>query len=89
MQKCNKPLAVSVLRVLTPGELRRAGRAIWWDQQHLPALFPHAALITDPSRRALLDRVMARFTERVVPAFPRLRSQVIHNDVTRRRLAHR
>ena len=59
-----------------------AGRAIWWDQQHLPALFPHATLITDPSRRALLDRVMARFTERVVPAFPRLRSQVIHNDVT-------
>jgi 4-aminobutyrate aminotransferase-like enzyme/Ser/Thr protein kinase RdoA (MazF antagonist) len=59
-----------------------AGRAIWWDQQHLPALFPHAALITDPSRRALLERVMARFTERVVPAFPRLRSQVIHNDVT-------
>ena len=59
-----------------------AGRAIWWDQQHLPALFSHAGLITDPSRRALLDRVIARFTERVVPAFPRLRSQVIHNDVT-------
>ena len=59
-----------------------AGRVIWWDQQHLPALFPHAALITDSSRRALLHRVTARFTERVVPAFPRLRSQVIHNDVT-------
>lgn len=59
-----------------------AGRAIWWDQQHLPALFPHAALITDPSRRALLERVIGRFTERVVPAFPHLRAQVIHNDVT-------
>ena len=59
-----------------------AGRTIWWDQQHLPALFPHAGLITDPSRRALLEKVMARFTERVVPAFPTLRSQVIHNDVT-------
>ena len=59
-----------------------AGRAIWWDQQHLPALFPQAALITDPSRRALLGRVMDRFADRVVPAFPRLRSQVIHNDVT-------
>ena len=59
-----------------------AGRAIWWDQQHLPALAPHAALITDQSRRALLARVMDRFTELVVPAFPRLRAQVIHNDVT-------
>lgn len=59
-----------------------AGRAIWWDQQHLPALFPHAGLITDPSRRALLDRVIARFEERVLPAFPTLRSQVIHNDLT-------
>ena len=59
-----------------------AGRAIWWDQRHLPALVPYAALITDPSRAALLERVIARFTERVVPAFPRLRSQVIHNDVT-------
>jgi 4-aminobutyrate aminotransferase-like enzyme/Ser/Thr protein kinase RdoA (MazF antagonist) len=59
-----------------------AGRAIWWDQQHLPTLFPHAALVTEPSRRALLERVMARFAERVVPAFPRLRAQVIHNDLT-------
>jgi 4-aminobutyrate aminotransferase-like enzyme/Ser/Thr protein kinase RdoA (MazF antagonist) len=59
-----------------------AGRQIWWDQQHVPALFPHAELITDPARRALLDRVMARFEERVVPTFPKLRSQVIHNDVT-------
>ena len=59
-----------------------AGRIIWWDQQHLPGLFPHAALVDDPARRALLERVMARFTERVVPALPRMRAQVIHNDVT-------
>jgi len=59
-----------------------AGRVIWWDQQHLPGLFPHAELITDPSRRALLERVMTRFEERVAPAFATLRSQVIHNDVT-------
>jgi 4-aminobutyrate aminotransferase-like enzyme len=59
-----------------------AGRVIWWDQQHLPGLFQHAKLITDPSRRNLLDRVIARFEERVVPALPTLRWQVIHNDVT-------
>ncbi|HUF06202.1 MAG TPA: aminotransferase class III-fold pyridoxal phosphate-dependent enzyme, partial [Candidatus Binatia bacterium] len=59
-----------------------AGRVIWWDQQHLPRLFPHAELVDDPARRALLDRVTSRFAERVVPALPTLRSQVIHNDVT-------
>jgi 4-aminobutyrate aminotransferase-like enzyme/Ser/Thr protein kinase RdoA (MazF antagonist) len=59
-----------------------AGRVIWWDQQHLPKLFPHVELVADPARRALLDRVTARFMERVVPAFPKLRSQVIHNDLT-------
>lgn len=58
-----------------------AGRVIAWDQQHLPRLFRHAELI-DGHRRELLDRVLARFEERVVPAFPTLRSQVIHNDVT-------
>ena len=59
-----------------------AGRVIAWDQQHLPRLFPNAELVTDGDRRKLLDRVIARFTDRVVPAFPILRSQVIHNDVT-------
>ncbi len=59
-----------------------AGRVIGWDQQHLPALFPHAALVSDPSRRDLLSRVMERFEERVVPALPTLRAQVIHNDLT-------
>jgi 4-aminobutyrate aminotransferase-like enzyme/Ser/Thr protein kinase RdoA (MazF antagonist) len=59
-----------------------AGRSIDWDQQRLPGLMPHATLVEDPARRALLDRVLARFTERVLPALPGLRSQVIHNDVT-------
>jgi 4-aminobutyrate aminotransferase-like enzyme/Ser/Thr protein kinase RdoA (MazF antagonist) len=58
-----------------------AGRVIAWDQQHLPRLFRHAALIEGP-RRELLDRVIARFEEQVLPAFPTLRAQVIHNDVT-------
>ena len=59
-----------------------AGRVIGWDQQHLPGLFGAAGLVTDPPRRALLDRAMARFGERVVPALPALRAQVIHNDLT-------
>ncbi len=59
-----------------------AGRSIWWDQKQLPALMPHADLVTDPDRRRLLDVVLQRFDDRVVPALPGLRAQVIHNDVT-------
>jgi 4-aminobutyrate aminotransferase-like enzyme/Ser/Thr protein kinase RdoA (MazF antagonist) len=59
-----------------------AGRSILWDQQRLPRLFRHAALVEDPLRRELLDHVIARFKARAIPALPGLRSQVIHNDVT-------
>ena len=59
-----------------------AGRTILWDQQRLPLLFPLADLIEDQDRSELLDRVIGRFTERVLPVLPRLRSQVIHDDLT-------
>ncbi|MGQ0608249.1 MAG: aminotransferase class III-fold pyridoxal phosphate-dependent enzyme [Chloroflexota bacterium] len=59
-----------------------AGRVILWDQQRLPQLYPHAALVDAGARRDLLERVLARFSERVLPALPTMRSQVIHNDVT-------
>ena len=59
-----------------------AGRVILWDQQRMPMLFDDADLVEDPARRALLGRVIERFGARVLPALPRLRSQVIHNDVT-------
>ena len=59
-----------------------AGRVILWDQQRLPRLFRHAGLLPDGPQRKLLQRVISRFSERVLPAFPILRSQVIHNDLT-------
>ena len=59
-----------------------AGRAIEWDQKHLPDLVRHAALVEDPDRRRQLDRVLERFMERALPALPALRAQVIHNDIT-------
>jgi 4-aminobutyrate aminotransferase-like enzyme/Ser/Thr protein kinase RdoA (MazF antagonist) len=59
-----------------------AGRAIEWDQKQLPALFGHAELVSDAEQRRLLDAVLERFRERVLPVLPSLRSQVIHNDVT-------
>ncbi|HEX6474875.1 MAG TPA: aminotransferase class III-fold pyridoxal phosphate-dependent enzyme, partial [Candidatus Limnocylindria bacterium] len=59
-----------------------AGRAIEWDQKHLPDLVRHAALVEDADRRRQLDRVLERFMERALPALPALRAQVIHNDIT-------
>jgi 4-aminobutyrate aminotransferase-like enzyme/Ser/Thr protein kinase RdoA (MazF antagonist) len=59
-----------------------AGRTIWWDQQHLPELARRVTVDELPERRELLGQVLERFDRRVVPALPRLRSQVIHNDVT-------
>jgi 4-aminobutyrate aminotransferase-like enzyme/Ser/Thr protein kinase RdoA (MazF antagonist) len=59
-----------------------AGRTIWWDQQHLPELARRVAVDDERGRRELLGRVLGRFTSHVVPAFPSLRAQLIHNDVT-------
>ncbi len=59
-----------------------AGRTIWWDQQHLPELARRVTVDEGPTRRDLLDAVLARFEANVVPALPGLRSQLIHNDVT-------
>jgi 4-aminobutyrate aminotransferase-like enzyme/Ser/Thr protein kinase RdoA (MazF antagonist) len=59
-----------------------AGRTIWWDQQHLPELARRVTVDESPERRELLGQVLERFHRRVVPALPRLRSQLIHNDVT-------
>jgi 4-aminobutyrate aminotransferase-like enzyme/Ser/Thr protein kinase RdoA (MazF antagonist) len=59
-----------------------AGRVIEWDQKHLLDLAPHATMVTDPVRRALLELTLDRFRRSVAPALPSLRAQVIHNDVT-------
>ncbi len=59
-----------------------AGRRIWWDQRYVPELARLAPPIDDPARRELLARTLARFDKHVVPALPRLRGQLIHNDVT-------
>jgi 4-aminobutyrate aminotransferase-like enzyme/Ser/Thr protein kinase RdoA (MazF antagonist) len=59
-----------------------AGRMIEWDQKHLLDLAPHADLVADASRRALLEHALERFRRRVMPVLPSLRAQVIHNDIT-------
>ena len=49
---------------------------------HLDALRPHLASITDPTRRAIVERALERYDRFVAPALPTMRAQVIHNDLT-------
>jgi 4-aminobutyrate aminotransferase-like enzyme/Ser/Thr protein kinase RdoA (MazF antagonist) len=59
-----------------------AGYEILWDLKLTPRLRPLLDAIGDPVRRALVARVLDRFDEVVRPALPRLRAQLVHNDLT-------
>jgi 4-aminobutyrate aminotransferase-like enzyme/Ser/Thr protein kinase RdoA (MazF antagonist) len=58
-----------------------AGRELLWDLAHTPKLRPLLDSIGDAHRRALVERVIDRFEERVAPQWPQLRAQVVHGDV--------
>jgi 4-aminobutyrate aminotransferase-like enzyme len=60
----------------------KAHRRMPWDVQH--ALSSRAMLgdIRDPHARAAVARVLDEFERRAVPAWPRLRAQVVHTDLT-------
>jgi 4-aminobutyrate aminotransferase-like enzyme/Ser/Thr protein kinase RdoA (MazF antagonist) len=55
---------------------------ILWDITNARKLRPLLPYITDSARRAQVERVLARFEARVVPALPGLRAQVIHSDMS-------
>jgi 4-aminobutyrate aminotransferase-like enzyme/Ser/Thr protein kinase RdoA (MazF antagonist) len=59
-----------------------ARRVLLWDVRHALELRPLVAHIEDPERRALVERMLDRYDERVTPVFDRLRAQIIHGDVT-------
>ena len=59
-----------------------AGRVILWDLKHLDELRPNLARVTDDDHRARVERALDRYDRFVSPALPRLRAQVIHNDLT-------
>src|SRR5205823_2064713 len=59
-----------------------AGRHLLWDLQNALGLRPLVGAIADTSRRGLVERVLDRYEERVVPRWPRLRAQVVHGDLT-------
>jgi 4-aminobutyrate aminotransferase-like enzyme/Ser/Thr protein kinase RdoA (MazF antagonist) len=57
-----------------------AGRELLWDVHAAPRLRPLLTEIDRPDRRALVERALDRYDERVGPAWDRLRAQVVHGD---------
>src|SRR5687768_3456252 len=59
-----------------------AGRRLLWDVQHAAALRPLVDEIPDAAGRALAVRALKRYAATVTPAWPRLRAQVVHGDLS-------
>lgn len=57
-----------------------ATQPLAWDLKRLPALRPWLAAVA-ADRRPAVEAVLDRFDQRVAPALPRLRAQVVHNDL--------
>jgi 4-aminobutyrate aminotransferase-like enzyme/Ser/Thr protein kinase RdoA (MazF antagonist) len=57
-----------------------ATHPVAWDVKRLPQLRPWLSAVT-AGRRPAIEAVLNRFEQRVVPALPRLRAQVVHNDL--------
>jgi 4-aminobutyrate aminotransferase-like enzyme/Ser/Thr protein kinase RdoA (MazF antagonist) len=57
-----------------------AGRELLWNVHATPRLRPLLEEIEAPDRRALVERALDRFEQRVLPKWPRLRAQVVHGD---------
>jgi 4-aminobutyrate aminotransferase-like enzyme/Ser/Thr protein kinase RdoA (MazF antagonist) len=59
-----------------------AGRDLLWNPGQAPRLRPLAASIRDAARRKIVERVLDRFEERVLPRWAYLPAQVVHCDFT-------
>jgi 4-aminobutyrate aminotransferase-like enzyme len=59
-----------------------AGRDLLWNPAQTPRLRPLAASIQDAGRRAIVERVLDRFEERVLPRWAFLPAQLVHGDFT-------
>lgn len=67
-------------RGLTDFSHPRSERDFKWDLSRAGWIEASMARIADPVRRTLVERALAMFKARVVPALPRLRRSVIHSD---------
>ncbi len=59
-----------------------AQRTMLWDVQHASRTRGRVSAIRDRERRALVERVLDRYDAVVAPAWPSLRAQVVHGDLT-------
>ena len=57
-----------------------AARDLKWDLKRATWISDFTHYINQPDRRSIVEHCLSRFHEHVVPAFPFLRSSVIHND---------
>jgi 4-aminobutyrate aminotransferase-like enzyme/Ser/Thr protein kinase RdoA (MazF antagonist) len=57
-----------------------AGRKLLWDLKHASGLRPLLGSIGDDRRRRLVENVLDRYEQGVLPLWPRLRAQVVHGD---------
>ena len=51
-----------------------------WSLDHVNGLHDHCADITDPARRAMVERLFARHEAQLLPRLPALRASVLHQD---------
>lgn len=58
-----------------------AGHDLLWDIKNAGRMWELLSFIEEPSRRALVELVLTRFDDHVTPALPRLRAQIVHNDL--------
>jgi 4-aminobutyrate aminotransferase-like enzyme/Ser/Thr protein kinase RdoA (MazF antagonist) len=69
-------LGRSLQGFIHPGALRDLD----WDLRHAARARSRMRFVRDAGRRAILERFIQRFEERVEPKLSKLRAQVIHND---------
>src|SRR5262249_30340959 len=55
-------------------------RELKWDSAQALWIRNHLSYIKDPSGRAIVERVLARYETEVVPLLPKLRKSVIYGD---------
>jgi hydroxylysine kinase len=79
-------LAARLDRALADFDHPGANRAFIWDFVHFASLREKVAFLDTDQRKALAERVLGRFAERVVPLLPGLPRQVIHNDLNQNNL---
>ncbi len=59
-----------------------AGRTMLWDVQHALSARPMLDHVRDPQVRSMIARVLDQYEKTASKAWPRLRAQILHGDLT-------